>query len=131
MTILNRWFEEVWNRGNEATIDELLRPDTTIHGLKGLDGKDVEGPEAFKAFYHGFRATLSDIHVEVEATVTEGPLTVARCMVTARHTGDVPGKPAKGNPLKFSGMAMVRVQDGKFAEVWNNFDFMTMLQQMD
>jgi hypothetical protein len=30
--ILKRWFEEVWNEGNEAAIDELLSADVIIHG---------------------------------------------------------------------------------------------------
>jgi len=33
--------------------------------------------------------------------------------------------------VKFTGMTMARVKDGKIAEAWNNFDFMTMFQQME
>jgi predicted ester cyclase len=87
--------------------------------------------EAFKAFYHQFQAALSEIHVEVEEVVTEGDLTVARCVVTAKHTGEGLGKPPKGNPVHFTGMTMARIKEGKIVEAWNNFDFMTMFQQMD
>ena len=67
----------------------------------------------------------------VEDVVTEGDLTVARCVVTARHTGEGLGKAPKGNPIHFTGMTMARIKDGKIAEAWNNFDFMTKYQQME
>ena len=61
----------------------------------------------------------------------EGDKEVARCQVTAKHTGDGLGKPPKGNALSFTGMTWVRIQEGKIAEAWNNFDFLTMYRQMD
>jgi predicted ester cyclase len=131
MTILHRWFEEVWNQGRESAIDEMSYHDVHGHGLKAPDGNEVQSMDAFKAYYRQLRAALSDIHVTVEDVVTEGDLTVARCTVTAKHTGEGLGKPPKGNPIQFTGMTMVRIKDGKIAEAWNNFDFMTMFQQMD
>lgn len=131
MTILERWFEEVWNKGREAAIDEMAAPDIKGHGLTDPDGNEIDGLPAFKSFYQTFRSALSGIRVEVEDTVTEGDLTVARCLMTATHTGHGLGKPPTGKPLKFTGMCMVRVKGGKIAESWNNFDFMSMYQQME
>ena len=131
MTIMKRWFEEVWNKGRESAIDEMSFEDVPGHGLKSAEGNEVRGMESFKVFYRQFRSALSDIHVEVEDVITEGDLTVARCVVTARHTGEGLGKPPKGNPVHFTGMTMARIKDGKIAEAWNNFDFVTMYQQMD
>jgi predicted ester cyclase len=31
---------------------------------------------------------------------------------------------------EFTGIAIVRIKDGKFVEAWNNFDFMTMFKQL-
>jgi predicted ester cyclase len=131
MTIMNRWFEEVWNQGSESAIDELSCDDVPGHGLTSPDGNEVRGMDSFKAYYRQMRAALSDIQVTVEDVVTEGDLTVARCVVTARHTGEGLGKAPKGNPIHFTGMTMARIKDGKIAEAWNNFDFMTMYQQME
>jgi predicted ester cyclase len=131
MTILSRWFEEVRNKGRESAIDEMSYHEAPGYGLQGPDGNEVRGMESFKAFYHQFQAALSEIHVEVEEVITEGDLTVARCVVTAKHTGEGLGKLPKGNPVQFTGMTMARIKEGKIAEAWNNFDFMTMFQQMD
>jgi hypothetical protein len=43
MTIMKRWFEEVWNQGRESAIDELSLDDVPGHGLKSADGSEVRG----------------------------------------------------------------------------------------
>jgi steroid delta-isomerase-like uncharacterized protein len=131
MTILNRWFDEVWNHGREATIDELLAADAVAHGLVDGDGNEIVGIEPFRTYYRTFRGALSDIHVDVQDTIAEGDLEVARFVVSAKHTGEGLGKPAKGRDLKTTGISIIRVKDGKIAEAWNNIDFTTMFQQMD
>ena len=130
MSIQARWFEEVWNQGREATIDELLAPNVKGHGLTSPDGKEVDGIESFRAFWKLFRGAFSDIHITIQDIVTEGDLSVARFVTTAKHTGEGLGKAPKGNPVKFSGMTMVRIKDGKIVESWNNIDFTTMSQQL-
>ena len=131
MTILNRWFEEVWNKGRESAIDELLAPDAVAHGLVDGESAEIAGIESYRAFYRSFRGALSDVNVDVQDTISEGDLIAARFVVTARHTGDGLGKPAKGRNINFTGMTIVRVKDGKIAEGWNNIDFATMLQQIE
>jgi predicted ester cyclase len=131
MTFMQRWYEEVWNKGRESVIDEMCAPDVIAHGLQDAEGNEIQGVEAFKVFFRRFISSLSDIHVDVEAVVTEGDLTVARLVVRAKHTGEGLGKTPKGNPLHFTGMAMARLKDNKMTEAWNSFDFATMFQQME
>ena len=131
MTIMDRWFEEVWNKGCESAIDEMSYRDVAGHGLEAVAGAPVDSMEAFKTYYRQLQSALSQIHVEVHQVVTEGDMMAARCTVTALHTGDGLGKTPKGNPVTFTGMSMARIKDGKIAEAWNNFDFATMYQQME
>jgi steroid delta-isomerase-like uncharacterized protein len=131
MTIMHRWLDEVWNQGRESTIDELLDPSVVAHGLTDGEGNEVTGIQSFRSFWRNFRAAFSDLHIDVQDTVSEGGLCVARFVATARHTGEGFGKPPKGKPINVAGMTMVRVKDGRIAEAWNNIDFLTMLQQME
>jgi len=130
MTFLERWFEEVWNKGREAAIDEMVEPGVIAHGLTA-DGSPAVGVEAYKTFFHTFRAALSEVHIHVEDTVTEGDLTVARFYVKAKHTGDALGTPPKGNAIHFTGVTIVRLKDGRIAEAWNYVDFPKMYKQME
>ena len=130
MTFLERWFEEVWNKGREEAIDEMAIEDAKTHGLEQPDGTPVKGRQAFKDFHKLFRSAFSNIHIKVEDTLTEGDKTMARCVVTGIHTGPGLGMPATGKPVQFTGMCIVRLEDGKLAEAWNNFDMGTMYRQL-
>ena len=66
----------------------------------------------------------------VEDMVAEGDKVAARCSVRTKHSGDNLGIAASGAPVDFTGMAIVRIKDGKIVEAWNNFDFMRMNRQI-
>lgn len=128
--LIKRWFEEVWNQGRAEAIEELLAEEGVVHGLADATGAPVRGPAEFKAFHAQFREAFPDIVVTVEETIAEGDLVAVRCLVRGKHRGDSLGFKATQAPVEFTGIAIVRVQDGKFVEAWNNFDFMTMNKQL-
>ena len=128
--LIERWFEEVWNKGRADAIDEMIAEDCVIHGLSGATGQPVKGPTQFKTFHTTFREAFPDITVAVEDMVVEGDKVAARCSVYGKHAGDSLGYKASQAPVEFTGMVIVRVKNGKIAEAWNNFDFMKMYQQI-
>ncbi|MEW6129080.1 MAG: ester cyclase [Acidobacteriota bacterium] len=129
-TLLHRWFETVWNQGRAEAIDEMFDCEGIAHGLTDQQGNELCGPQGYKPFYESFRNAFPDIRVMVEDTVEEGDKIAARCKVIATHTGEGLGISPTGKPVEFTGMTIVRVKDGKIIEAWNNFDFMTMFQQL-
>jgi hypothetical protein len=56
--LVHRWFEEIWNKGREAAIDEMLANDCAVHGL----GTDMHGPERVQAVPFGVSQCLSRHH---------------------------------------------------------------------
>jgi len=128
--LLRRWFAEVWNNGNADSIGDMLLDDAVIHGLNDPSGNAVTGIEPFRAFHAQFREAFPDILVNVEDVIAEGDKVVARCSVRAKHTGESLGIAATNSAVDFTGIAIIRVHDGKIAEAWNNFDFLTMNQQL-
>ena len=127
--LTRRWFEEVWNRGRAEAIDEMFAADGLAHGLSD-DAEPLRGPAAFKGFHMKFREAFPDIVVTVEDTIAEGDKIAARCTVRGKHTGDTLGFAATQAPMEITGIAIVRIKDGKIVEAWNNFDFMTMYKQL-
>lgn len=127
--LIRHWFEEVWNNGRAETIDELLAEDCLLYGL-GDDGRPLRGPVDFREFHKTFREAFPDITVVVEDTISEGDRVAARCTVRGRHAGDSLGFAATNRDTEFTGIAIGRIENGKFVEAWNNFDFMTMFKQL-
>ena len=129
--LIHRWFEEVWNKGRAEAIDEMFAEDGVANGLADESGDALRGPSGFKPFFQTFREAFPDIEVIVEDTVVEGNKVAARCRVRATHKGDSLGFAATNQPVEFTGICIVRIEDGKIAEAWNNFDFMSMFQQIN
>jgi predicted ester cyclase len=129
-TFIRRWFEEVWNQGNEETIDEMLSADIVVHGIGDSPGADLIGPAAFKTHFRRFRGAFPHIHVTVEDTVTEATKIVARFSVSARHEGEGFGILPTNKLVAFAGVVIAHVRDQEIVEAWNFIDFTAMHQQL-
>ena len=128
--LVHRWFDEVWNKGREEAIDELFAEEGVAHGLADETGAPLRGPANFREFHGKFRGAFPGVEVSVDDAISEGDKVAARCTVRARHEGDTLGFAATSRPVEFTGMTFARVRDGKIVEAWNNFDFMSMYQQL-
>ncbi|HEX8284862.1 MAG TPA: ester cyclase [Pyrinomonadaceae bacterium] len=128
--VVRRWFEEVWNKGRSEAIDEMFDEEGVAHGLAGEGGEALRGPANFRVFHQQFREAFPGVEVSVDDAISEGDKVAARCTVRARHEGDSLGLRATQKPVEFTGMTFARVRGGKIVEAWNNFDFMTMYQQL-
>src|SRR5690349_3963560 len=129
-TLAHQWFDQVWNQRHIEVIDRLLTDDVIAHGLVDEKGNEVRGRSAFKKFFLQFTQAFPDIYVEVADTISEGDEIAARCIVTGTHRGDTLGVPPSNKPIRFTGVAILRIEDGKIAEAWNSFDFQTLSKQI-
>jgi predicted ester cyclase len=121
LTLLHRWFEEVWNQDREDSIDQLMTNDSYAHGI--VAPHQPKGAPGFKVFYQGFKDQFENIHIDVKDVISQDDMECAFTEVTATHK-------KTGKNVKFSGQCMVRVEDGKIAEAWNHYDFLDMNQQL-
>jgi predicted SnoaL-like aldol condensation-catalyzing enzyme len=118
-SLSHRWFTEVWNHGNENVVSEILDEEAVAYGL----GEPIKGPEGFKPFYHSFRNEFSKIKVQLNQVLHDGDMEMAMCTVKAIHN-------KSHKPVKFTGMTISRIKNGKIKESWNNFDFLSMHLQI-
>jgi len=115
--LMNRWFDEVWNKENEDAIDLMLAHDCIIHGLTDLDRQPVKARPAFKAFHKELRSQFLTLTITVQSsTANADGTTTSECLVTGTHK-------ASDKRVTFNGTAQIRVNDsGQICEVWNRFD---------
>ena len=57
--LIRKWFDEVWNKGREETVDAMCAQDVIGHG-QAQHGADIHGPEHFKQFLRSFLRGFSD-----------------------------------------------------------------------
>lgn len=128
--LVRRWFEEVWNKGRADAIGEMLDKDGIVHGLSNETGEPLRGADAFREFHRKFYDAFPNIVVTVDDTIAEGDQVAVRCTVRGQHTGDGLGIAATNKPILITGIAIARVKDGQIVEAWNNFDFLSLNQQI-
>ena len=126
-SFLHRWFDEVWNQKREEAIDEMMAEDVVVHGL---GPEPIVGRENFKPFFRSFSSAFPDIQVTVEDVLTDGDKMSCRCTVRGTHTGEGLGFAPTNQRVEFTGGGMCIVENGRFKEIWNEFDFMKMNTQM-
>lgn len=93
-------------------------------GLPDLDG------DAWVAFLADFLGGFPDLHLEVQDTVADEHMNAQRILFTGTHTGNFRGLPPSGREVRFAGLEISRMVDGKAAEHWFQMDTLTMFEQL-
>ena len=127
--VVRRWFEEVWNQGREATIDELFPVEGVAHGL-GDSEADVHGPTEFKPFAANTRGSIPNTRIRVEDILSEGDRVAVRVILEGTHTGQGLGVPPTGRRVSIQWIIILRMVDGQIVEAWNSYDQLGLLQQI-
>lgn len=118
--LLKNWYEQVWEQGNVDMIDTFFGADTMAEGL--IPEMQV-GPDDFREFVSAFRYHLGDIRVELPKIIENGDWLSAILHV---HTS----RADNGAPIEVTGQTMVRVKDGKIVEAYNQFDLISLFEQL-
>lgn len=129
-SVVHRWFDEVWNEGQEGAIDRLFAADGVAHGLEDAQGRPLIGPAAYGSFMQAYKGAFPDLRFEVADAVQEGELVAFRCTVTGTHTGTGLGIAPTDRPISIEGMGFARVRGGQIVEAWNVFDFRSLMGQL-
>ena len=129
ISLMRRWFDEVWNKGRVETIHELMAPDAIGIGQGGSDAT-IHGPQEFQAFAERLRGAFPDIHVTVEDAFEADGKVAVRWSATMTHQGSELGIPPSGKTVHITGISIVRLVNGQITAGWDNWDQLGMMQQI-
>jgi predicted ester cyclase len=77
-----------------------------------------------------FREAFPDASVQVEQILSEGDLVAVHLRGRGTHLGIFQGCPATGGTWAAAGTAIYRVDAGRIAEAWINWDWLTVMEQL-
>jgi predicted ester cyclase len=135
--IVQRWFTEFWgNPWNPGVIDELTAPDIRFEYSMH---KPRRGRADVRAFATEFRAAFPDLNFWGTADlIAEGDYVVGQWEGGGTHTGDafsdlpVGALPAgSGRTMRFTGISVLRVENGLITEELGLDDGVTVLKQLE
>jgi predicted ester cyclase len=127
ITLVHRWFEEVWNQRRLTTIDELLTPDARCFDMTAPDSMIV-GPAAFRAAADQMHEAFGEMKLTVEDIFASGDRVAVRLTGRLKHTGALGPLAATNREVTVPIMCMLRFRDGKLCEGWNNWDIGAVLR---
>ncbi len=135
--IVGRWFDEFWGKDfNPAVIEELAAPDIRFEYSMHAP---CRGRHEVRAFAEEFRAAFPDLNFWGTADlIAEGDYVVGQWEGGGTHTGtafdDMPlgGLPfaMTGRTMRFTGLSVLKVENGLITEEVGLDDGLTALQQL-
>jgi steroid delta-isomerase-like uncharacterized protein len=125
---VRRAFDEAFNKGNLAVLDEVFAVNLTDYSTAAATGQT--GLEGFKQRIAGHRTGFPDLRFEVADILVDGDKVAFRWTMSGKHQGPWMGRPATGKTMKITGMNMERLEGGKIVEHWSNPDVLSAMQQL-
>ena len=126
---LVRRFTEALNAANWDALDELVTEDFTRHS-QATAGPEVHSREEFIQLQESFLVTFPDQRVTIEKLVAEGDEVAALATYSGTQTGPMDQFPATGRSVESTILAFFRIDAGRIAELWVEWDNVAMLTQL-
>lgn len=123
-----RWIE-AFNERDDAAEAAARTGDYVAHAPESIDADALDG-DAWLAFLGVFLEGFPDLHLEVLGSSADEDVVSQRIRFTGTHTGPFRGLPPTGRAVRFSGLELSRMVDGRVAEHWFELDAVTLFEQL-
>jgi steroid delta-isomerase-like uncharacterized protein len=124
-----RRFIQVWGKGNLDIIDELAAPSLSVQ--YPIMPQVVRGTKTFRKVMEEFRSAFPDSDLQIEEEIAEDDKVVIRWSLSGTNQGSLLGISATGKKVKWTGITIYRIVDGKVMEEKGEEDFLGFLRQID
>ena len=124
---LFRQYVEAYNTMDIDRLDELMAPDFARHSQAAIE---VNSLEEFKANLRQAHEAFPDEQMEIAVVVAEGDKVAAYGTWTGTQQGAWGPFAATGKRAELKFFYLFRVQDGKLAEMWTEWDNVGFLTQL-
>jgi len=126
--LARRVYDEVFNSHNISKIKSFVTTDFIDHNpTPGHTGKGVDD---LTAQLNEFLTAIPDLRVTVDLIVAEEDKVVSYLTMSGTNSGPFGNMPATNKQVKFNGIDIVKIKDGKAFERWGLSDDLSMMTQM-
>lgn len=125
--LIETFYGELWNRWNDAAVEETLAPSFEFRGSLGTK---TTGHEQWRAYRDSIRAGSADFHNEVVVAVCEGRRAAAQLRYTGTHTGSLLELPATRRRFEYAGAAFFLADDQRLLSAWVVGDLDSLRRQL-
>ncbi len=130
ITLVKKLFEEVYNNGNTAALDQFISPDVKVFDSALPQGK--ANFTTFKQVEKQYATAFPKNTVKIDDIFTaDNDRVVVRWTAQGTQKGDLPGLPSSGKPFsKVTGVDIYSCKNNKITEIHQCWDRLSLLEQL-
>jgi steroid delta-isomerase-like uncharacterized protein len=125
--LVERFYDDIWNRQDFAVADAILAPDFRFRGSLG---SETIGIPAFLAYAQSIHAALADYRCTIEEMVADDIHIAARMRFAGIHRAPLFGVEATGRGVTWAGAAFFRIAQARIVSLWVLGDVEGLKQQL-
>ena len=126
-TLVERFYNEVWNAADEAVAREILHKDLRFRASLGPERR---GPEGFIDYLRAVRQALPDFVCIIQELIATKREAVARMRFEGHHRGTFYGVEATGRKISWAGAAFFKTDGGQITDIWVLGDIDSVKRQL-
>jgi hypothetical protein len=108
-----RRYQDIHNSNKVEALGEVVAENLAMPKVMAGFPQGLEGA---KRVHELTLIGMPDWHTHIDDLIAEGDKVVARITMTGIHTGDFWGYPPTGKKVEFTGIYIVRIENGKLVE---------------
>ncbi|HEX8917032.1 MAG TPA: ester cyclase [Chloroflexota bacterium] len=130
IALVRRFYEEIVNRQNTAILSDFIAPNFVDHIPHPLPVQPKVGHEAIRWFVETARTAVPDLQVDIEDVIAAGDKVVTRVLWHGTQQGRLLGADPTGKKVRFMGIDIARIANGKIVEHWGQIDVLRAIDQL-
>jgi steroid delta-isomerase-like uncharacterized protein len=120
----------VINERDLSRAPDFIASDSVHHEIGDGPGDAPGGPRAMARFLAAYLRAFPDLRIVFEDALAAGDRVVTRWRFEGTQSGTLAGIPASGRRVSVEGIRIDRVENGKIAESWMQWDLLGLLEQI-
>ena len=124
-----RFFNDVFNEGDIATVDDIFAKDYVGYSSANL-GRPIVGQDGIKEFVKKYRQAFPDIHFDFEDVITHDDKVVVRWTTRGTHQRDLFNIAPTGKTMTVTGIGIAQVVDAQIKISHSEVNMLSLVQQL-
>ncbi len=125
--LVERFYNEVWNRADEAAAVEILHAELRFRASLGPERC---GPEGVSGYLRAVRQALPDFVCIIQELIATDSEAAARMHFEGHHRGAFFGIEATGRKITWAGAAFFKTDGAQITDIWVLGDIDSVKRQL-
>jgi steroid delta-isomerase-like uncharacterized protein len=125
---LAKRYVETLNKGDFEALKELISPDYAIYSPSGYP--EPTSREKLIENYKEVQKAFSEFTWNIQDMIAAKDYVICRTMIRGTYKGGFPSIPADEKEIEFSLITIMRMEDGKVVEEWQEDDQLGFARQL-